>query len=59
MSIFPFTDWSSIGELPTRLDLEEVEVIAIDDSDSDSDYVPPEPVYEPGSPRHAPRGPRE
>ena len=25
--------------------------------DSDNDYVPPEPVYEPGSPRHGP--PRE
>ena len=29
------------------------------DIDSDSDYVPPEPVYEPGSPRPEPRGPRE
>ena len=29
-------------------------MIAID-SDSDSDYVPPEPVYEPGSPRPEPR----
>ena len=37
--------------MPTRLDLEEEEVIAID---SDSDYVPPEPVYEPGSPRPEP-----
>ena len=57
--ISPFTDWSSIGELPTRLDLEEEEVIAIDDSDNDSDYVPPESMYEPDSPRPEPRGPRE
>ena len=46
-------------ELPTRLNVDEEEVIAIDDSDSDIDYVPPEPVYEPGSPRPEPRGPRE
>ena len=32
--ISPFTDWSSIAELHTRLDLEEEEVMAID-SDSD------------------------
>ena len=35
--------------MPTRLDLEEEEVIS-----SNSDYVPPEPVYEPGSPRPEP-----
>ena len=56
--ISPFTGWSSIVELPTRLDLEEEEVIAIN-SDNDSDYVPPETVYEPGSPRPDTRGPRE
>ena len=37
----------------TRLDLEEAEVIPID-SESDSDYVLPEPVYKPGSPRPEP-----
>ena len=37
--------------MPTRLDLEEEEVISIS---SNSDYVPPEPVYEPGSPRPEP-----
>ena len=59
MPISPFTDWSSIGKLPTRLDLEEEEVIAIDHSNSDSDYVSPEPVHEPASPRPEPRGSRE
>ena len=39
--ITPHTDWSSIEEIPTRLDLKE-EVIEIDDND---DYEPPEPVY--------------
>ena len=39
--------------MPTRLDFEEAEVISID-SESDNDYVPPEPVYEPGSPRPEP-----
>ena len=58
-TISPCTDWSSIGELPTRLDLEKEEVIAIDHSDSDNDYVPPEPVYEPGSPGPELRGSRE
>ena len=54
--ISSYTDWSSIGEIPTRLDLEEEEVIAIDDSDDDDDdYVPPEPSYEPGSTRPEPR----
>ena len=57
--ICPFTDWSSVGEIPTRLDLEEEVVIAIDDRDDDNDYVPPEPSYEPGSPRLGPREPRE
>ena len=46
-------DWSSLGEMPTRLDLEETEVISID-SESYSDYVPPEPVYKPGSLRPEP-----
>ena len=36
--ISPFMDWSSLGEMPTRIDLEEAEVISID-SDSDNDYV--------------------
>ena len=44
--------------MPIRLDLEGEEVIS-----SNSDYVPPEPVYEPGSPRpepveEAPENPR-
>ena len=39
--------------MPTWLDLEETEVISID-SASDNDYVPPEPMYEPGSPRPEP-----
>ena len=37
--------------MPTRLDLKEEEVISIS---SNSDYVPPEPVYEPGSSRPEP-----
>ena len=49
----PFTDWSSLGEM-SRLDLEEeAEVISIN-SDSDNDYVPHSPMYEPGSPRPEP-----
>ena len=60
--ISPFMDWSSLGEMPTRLDLEEAEVISID-SESGNDYVPPEPMYKPGSPRpepveEAPENPR-
>ena len=51
--ISPFTDWSSLVEMPTRLDLEDVGVISID-SDNDNDYVPPEPVYKPDSPRPEP-----
>ena len=39
--------------MPTRLDLEEGEVISID-SDSGNDYVPPEPMHELGSPRPEP-----
>ena len=52
-SISPFT------EIPTRMDLQEEEVIAIYDSYSDRDSVPPEPIYEPGSPRPETIGPRE
>ena len=50
--ISPFTDWSSLGEIPTRLNLEveEAEVISIN-SNSDNDYVQCSPIYEPGSPR--------
>ena len=48
--ISPFTDWSSFEEMPTRLDLEEEEEVIACDSESDSHYVPPKPVYEPGSP---------
>ena len=49
--ISPFTDWSSLEEIPTRLDLEveEAEVISIT-SNSDNDYVPHSPIYEPNSP---------
>ena len=43
-------DLPSLGEMPTRLDLEETEVISID-SDGDNDFVPPEPMYEPDSPK--------
>ena len=39
--------------MPTWLDLEEADVISID-SESDCNYVPPEPVYEPGSSRPKP-----
>ena len=46
-------DWSSLGEMPTRLDIEEAEVISID-TDSDNDYVTPESMYEPGFPRPEP-----
>ena len=35
--ISPYTNWSSIGEIPTRLDLEEEEVIEMDDDDDDDD----------------------
>ena len=42
-----------LGQMPTRLDLEEAEVISID-NESYNDYVPPEPMYEPGSPRPEP-----
>ena len=51
--ISPFADWSSFAKMPTRLALEEEEVIAIN-SESDSDYVPPESVYKAGSPRPEP-----
>ena len=41
--ISPYMDWSSLGE---------AEVISINsDSDNVPDYVPLEPMYEPGSPR--------
>ena len=48
--------------MPTRLDLEEAEVISID-SERDNDYMPPEPMHDPGSPRpdpleEAPANPR-
>ena len=43
-----YNDWSSIEELPTRLGTEEEDVIEID---KDEDYEPPEPSYEPASPR--------
>ena len=51
------SDWSSIEELPTGLDTEEDEVIEIDEDEA---YEPPEPIYEPASPRPEPReeGPR-
>ena len=51
--ISPYTDWSSLGEMPTRLDLEEAEVISIN-SNSDNDYEPPVPMYGPGFPRPEP-----
>ena len=38
--ISPYTDWSS---------LEEAGVISINSGESDNDYVPPEPMYEPDS----------
>ena len=38
-------NWSSIEEIPTRLDLEEEEIIEIDE-DEDKDYEPPEPIYQ-------------
>ena len=43
--------------MPTRLDTEETEVISINssiNSESESDYVPHSPMYEPGSPRPEP-----
>ena len=40
--ISPHTNWSSIEAIPTRLDLEDEEVIEID---GDDDYEAPEPVY--------------
>ena len=46
------SNWPSTKEIPTRLDSEEEEVIEIDEDD---DYEPPEPGYEPGSPRPEPR----
>ena len=45
--ISPYTDWSSLGEA-------EAEVISINSGESDNDYVPPEPMYEPDSPRPEP-----
>ena len=52
--ISPFTDWSPLGEMPTRLDVDETEIISINEIESDSDYVPHSPLYEPGSPRPEP-----
>ena len=64
--ISPFTHWSSLGEIPTRLDLEveEAEVISIN-SNNDNDYVPCSPIYEPNTPvedhpvEEAPEGPQQ
>ena len=53
-SISPFTDWSSLGEMPTRLDVDETEIMSINEIDSDCDYVPRSPLYEPGSPMPEP-----
>ena len=53
-SISPFTDWSSLEEMPTRLDVDETEIMSINEIESDSDYVPHSPLYEPGSPRPEP-----
>ena len=49
--ISPFIVWSSLGEIPSRPDfeVEEPEVISVN-SNSDNDYVPCSPIYEPGSP---------
>ena len=41
--ISPHTEWPSIEEIPTRIDLEK-EVIEVDDDD-DNDYEPPGPAY--------------
>ena len=42
----PFTDWSSLSDNNNAQD----EVISIQSSDEDNDYVPRSPRYEPNSP---------
>ena len=52
--ISSFTDWSSLGEMPRRLDVDETEIMSINEIESDNGNVPHSPLYKPGSPRPEP-----
>ena len=40
--------------MPTGLDVDETEIMSINEIESDSNYEPHSPLYEPGSPRPEP-----